>query len=138
MKRRHVLIALIAFAVLVTAALTTSMILSKSPINETNFRRLRIGMSETEVADIFGLPPGMNVSGPITVQHDGAQAIGMDPEFVIYTHRTTHLLGAKTWTSDIAQVTVYFNEGKMTAAQLQPVRRRPESVLAKVRRWLGQ
>jgi hypothetical protein len=89
------------------------------PISRTVFQQLRLGMTEVEVNDLLGIPPGDYTSGP-------AWSV-LDPQPSILVGKVPFIV-AKTefWSDDQTGISVsYDNSGKLVGAATWPISRRP-------------
>lgn len=120
-----VLFVLVAGAGLVTAWFR-SCFLSNS-INLENFAKIQPGMSESDVEAILGALAGDYSSGWVKILPPAAEVVGCWSPPV-----------KKAWITDEGCIVVFFDEsGKVVSAQFWEPIVLEESLLEKVRRWLG-
>jgi hypothetical protein len=135
--------------VVLTAAGLLGMVLlwPRSPINRANFEKIREGMTYQEVEAIFGGLAGNYSTGPLmleTSSNAGSTADSILGQLLILNLQRDDLKLRWTkadglcWLSDSGLVLVHFDrEGGVRAKDFWAVQRRSESLLDRLRRWLG-
>jgi hypothetical protein len=96
--------------------------LTKSPINRDTFERIEEGMTQKDIEELIGLPPGQYERDAIFLNVPGAM------------HGET----CESWSSNDGEIIVWVSsEGKVTDKTFnnEPVGR--ESTFDTLRRWLG-
>jgi hypothetical protein len=95
---------------------------SRHRINQESIKLIEIGMTQSEVEALLGAPPGNYSVGGIS-----AHAIPPPP------------YRREDWIGDECAVDVYFDSsGNVIGVSVNPVFKVPrESMVAKIRRWLG-
>jgi hypothetical protein len=120
------------FAVLVIAHLLFRLTASSQRINEESFDDIQSGMTEGEVEAVVGAPAGIYAPTP---RKDGA-ALVTD----LYTNNCDTVWGPvvpKRWQGKRGILVVVFDPGGRVVDKFFAPWESDESLLAKLRRWLG-
>lgn len=146
MTRKRLLL-LLSLGCLVVSIAAYSLWPYSSAINEANARRLKSGMSFTEVRDILGGPPRDESTGPLAYAESDDDVKGK-LEFDAMRDFFPSIGGqfqAKglceecvqhEWISNTVVVQIEFIDGKAVVPMCYPVRRVYETPWAMLRRWL--
>ncbi len=115
----------------------------RTAIIRENFDKVQVGMNLAEVEAVLGGPERNESTGPLmgdsgNDEHDHLQAIVWRERVFDTMPRTENPYPAvKWWTSDVLMVRVDFDEnGQVAAREYLPMRRVPESLFERLRRWL--
>lgn len=95
------------------------------PVNETNFNRIRVGMTQAEVEAILGCPPGDYATRPWMA--DAFEEDYQEPDRL------------ETWASDWGYIRVRFDKSdRVSAKELRDQFPIPQpGLLDRLRAWLG-
>jgi hypothetical protein len=137
MTRRRVLLlgsAAVAGGLAVTA---WAMWPPATAITADNAASIKLGMTLAEVEAILGGPARDEATGPVEriepPDFAPPDSRGIRGRITIIDMRA----GVQRWDSDHARVWVHFDQsGLVTDSQVFPLRRREESTVAMIRRWL--
>jgi hypothetical protein len=136
MKRRFS-IAAAAIAVVLLGGLAFQQ-RHRCPITRENFEKIQVGMTEKEVEDILQLPPGDYSTGQVVFDLPPELFQGdseVDARLLLLI-----LLGKEPtigWMGDRAIITVFLDAtGRVVSKDFTDVRRKSESILDKLRRWI--
>ncbi len=133
--RRTLLLALPVTLGMIAAALW--LLWPRTAITRENAARIQPGMTRADVEALLGGPARDDTTGPVA-REDPPEFAPPDAQGRRFRITLIDLRPHLEWHSDEVQVWVHVDaEGRVTDCRAFPMRRTDESLLDRLRRWLG-
>ena len=131
MRRRLLVFAVLVIALVAVVAAGYWAIAPAQRLGRAGYERVQLGMTEAEVEDVLGAPPGSHLDLP-------------EGQTVSYVHAGAESKGARdgpkglSWVSNTGHIGVTFGaDGRVTGVAFTPLRRNNPTWLDRVREWLA-